>query len=66
MGDISDESGFQKAVQCALKAMGEKVKAQSASRRELVIKRLKEEVERLRPRADRLLHGEPQNQKKND
>ncbi|GLI37556.1 hypothetical protein KI811_07980 [Geobacter hydrogenophilus] len=66
MRDISDERGFQEAVQRALKAMGEKVEAQSVSRRELVIKRLKEEIDRLRPHADRLLHGEPQNQKNND
>lgn len=57
MKDNIDERNFQRAVQHALKHMGEKVNAQTASRQDHVITRLKEEIERLRPRADRLLHG---------
>lgn len=55
--DICDEDDFERTVQLAMKAMGEKVKAQAASRKVMVIKRLREEIERLRPHADRLLHG---------
>lgn len=55
--DIYDEIEFRKAVQLALRAMGEKVRVQKASRHDNVIKRLKEEIERLRPHADRLLRG---------
>lgn len=51
------ERDFQTAVQLALKGMGEQLRAQKATRHDNVIKRLKEEIERLRPHADRLLHG---------
>lgn len=54
---LVDERNFERAVQRALKLMGEKVQKQSASRHDNVIKRLQEEIERLRPQSERLLHG---------
>lgn len=58
--DYTDEKIFHEAVQQALEKMREKLKAQKAARKNLVLSRLKEEIARLRPQAERLLHGYPQ------
>jgi hypothetical protein len=47
----------QKDVNRAMKAFGLKVKEQSASRQDFIIAKLREEMDRLRPQAARLLHG---------
>lgn len=57
--DICDERNFQQAVRRALRKMGDELQAQAASRQDRVIGRLKEEIAKLRPRKEELLHGNP-------
>ncbi len=49
----------EKDIKRAMKEFGEQVKAQANSRQDMVINKLREEIDRLRPQAQRLLHGEP-------
>lgn len=53
--DIADE-----AINRALKDFGSHVAAQSAARQDAVIAKLRAELNRLRPHADRLIYGTPE------
>jgi hypothetical protein len=53
MKDITDQD-----IKRALAAFGVEVKAQSENRKALVRRKLRNEIDRLRPYADRLLYGE--------
>jgi len=48
----------EKDIKRAMKEFGVQVKAQANSRQDMVITKLREEIDRLRPQAQRLLHGE--------
>lgn len=52
MKDITDAD-----ISKAMAEFGEEVKAQAAGRKEFVKNKLQSEIERLRPHADRLIHG---------
>ena len=47
----------EKDIKRALKAFGVEVKQQTAARQDQVIAKLRQEIERLRPHAERLIHG---------
>jgi hypothetical protein len=50
--DITDRN-----IKKAMTAFGLQVKAQSAARKKMVISKLREEIARIKPQAERLLHG---------
>lgn len=47
----------EKRIQKAVAAFGVQVKAQAKSRQDLVIDKLRKEIDRLKPYSKRLLHG---------
>lgn len=48
----------EKDIKMAMKEFGVQVKMQANCRQDMVISKLKDEIDRLRPQAQRLLHGE--------
>jgi len=50
--DITD-----KKIRKAMAAFGVQVKTQAAARQDMVIHKLRAEIERIKPLAERLLHG---------
>lgn len=50
----------EKDIKKAMKEFGLQVNMQARTRQDMVIAKLREEIDRLRPQAQRLLHGEPQ------
>ena len=48
----------EKDINRAMKEFGVQVKAQANNRQDMVIAKLRKEIDRLKPQAQRLLHGE--------
>lgn len=54
---MKNNDDIDEVIDRAMAAVGKQVAAQSASRQDFVIAKLRAELDRLRPHADRLIYG---------
>ncbi len=58
ISEIKENRKADRAIKAAVREFGVEVKALADNRQNFVMGKLQAEIERLRPMADRLLHGE--------
>ena len=58
ISEIKENRKADRAIKAAVREFGVEVKALADNRQTFVMGKLQAEIERLRPMADRLLHGE--------